>query len=164
MAAALGVVVRFLSTHPDVQQALRDRPEDLAPAIDEMLRLDDPFLVNRRVTTRAVRIGEHELAAGTRVYLNWTSANRDENVFGDSDAWPERNAAQLVYGTGIRVPGRPLATMEGRRRAVAVDRHGAHRARARRRARARDLSAGRLAPGAGPPALTGSSSRDADGP
>ena len=115
MAAALGVVVRFLSTHPDVQQALRDRPEDLAPAIDEMLRLDDPFLVNRRVTTRAVRIGEHELAAGTRVYLNWTSANRDENVFGDSDAYrPERNAPHnLVYGTGIHAcPGRPLATME----------------------------------------------------
>ena len=115
MAAALGVVVRFLSTHPDVQQALRDRPEDLAPAIDEMLRLDDPFLVNRRVTTRAVRIGEHELAAGTSVYLNWTSANRDENVFGDSDAYrPERNAPHnLVYGTGIHAcPGRPLATME----------------------------------------------------
>jgi cytochrome P450 len=65
MAAALGVVVWFLATHQDAQQALRDRPQDLALAIDEMLRIDDPFLVNRRVTTRAVRIGEHELAAGT---------------------------------------------------------------------------------------------------
>jgi cytochrome P450 len=115
MAAALGVVVRFLALRQDVQQALRDQPEDLAPAIDEMLRIDDPFLVNRRVTTRAVRIGEHELPAGTRVYLNWTSANRDEAVFGDPDAYqPERNAPRnLVYGTGIHVcPGRPLATME----------------------------------------------------
>ncbi|WP_231694912.1 cytochrome P450 [Ottowia caeni] len=115
MAAALGVVVWFLATHQDVQQALRDRPQDLAPAIDEMLRIDDPFLVNRRVTTRAVRIGEYELAAGTRVYLNWTSANRDEAVFGNPDAyWPERHAPHnLVYGTGIHAcPGRPLATME----------------------------------------------------
>jgi cytochrome P450 len=115
MAAALGVVVWFLATHQDAQQALRDRPQDLALAIDEMLRIDDPFLVNRRVTTRAVRIGEHELAAGTRVYLNWTSANRDEAVFGDPDAYrPEHNAPHnLVYGTGIHAcPGRPLATME----------------------------------------------------
>ncbi len=115
IAAALGVVVWFLATHQDVQLELRGHPERLAPAIDEMLRIDDPFLVNRRVTTRDVRVGEYELAAGTRVYLNWTSANRDEAVFGDADAYrPERHAPHnLVYGTGIHVcPGRPLATME----------------------------------------------------
>jgi cytochrome P450 len=115
MAAALGVVVWFLATHADVQRELRQQPDGLATAIDEMLRIDDPFLVNRRVTTRAVRIGEHELAAGTRVYLNWTSANRDEAVFADPAAYrPERNAPHnLVYGVGIHAcPGRPLATME----------------------------------------------------
>lgn len=115
MAAALGVVVWFLATHPDVQQHLRAHPEGLAAAIDEMLRIDDPFLVNRRVTTAGVRIGDHALAAGTRVYLNWTSANRDEAVFGDPEAYqPERNAPNnLVYGVGIHAcPGRPLATME----------------------------------------------------
>lgn len=115
MAAALGVVVWFLATHQDVQQALRRHRDDLAPAIDEMLRIDDPFLVNRRVATRAVCIGDHALAAGTRVYLNWTSANRDEAVFGDPDAYrPQHNAPHnLVYGTGIHAcPGRPLATME----------------------------------------------------
>ncbi len=44
-----------------------------------------------------------------------TSANRDERVFGDPDAYdPDAHAADnLVYGTGIHVcPGRPLATME----------------------------------------------------
>jgi cytochrome P450 len=115
MATALGVVVWFLAQRPDVQQQLRSRPDGLAEAIDEMLRIDDPFLVNRRVATTAVRIGDHELAAGTRVYLNWTSANRDEAVFGDPDAYrPERNAPHnLVYGAGIHAcPGRPLATME----------------------------------------------------
>ncbi|MGE5452747.1 MAG: cytochrome P450 [Acidobacteriota bacterium] len=115
MAGALGVVVWFLATHPDVQQELRSRPQGLAAAIDEMLRIDDPFLLNRRVTTRAVRVGECEMAAGTRVYLNWTSANRDETVFGDPNAYaPERNAPHnLVYGIGIHAcPGRPLATME----------------------------------------------------
>src|SRR5690606_5753195 len=88
---------------------------ELAPAIDEMLRIDDPFLASRRVTTVATRIRAYELAPGTRVYLNWTSANRDEAVFGDPDAYRPREHAphNLVYGTGIHAcPGRPLATME----------------------------------------------------
>jgi hypothetical protein len=49
------------------------------------------------------------------VHLNWTSANRDEAVFGNADAYrPERNAAHnLVDGIGIHAcPGRPLAKME----------------------------------------------------
>lgn len=115
IATALGVAVHFLAEHPGVQQELRRDPSGLAPAVDEMLRIDDPFLVSRRVTTETVRIRGHELPAGTRVYLNWTSANRDEAVFGGADAYrPEEHAPfNLVYGAGIHVcPGRPLASME----------------------------------------------------
>jgi cytochrome P450 len=115
LAAALGVVIHFLATHPDVQSALRAGSGDMARAIDEMLRMDDPFLVNRRAVTASTRVGGFELTAGTRVYLNWTSANRDEAVFGDPDAYrPDVHAASnLVYGTGIHAcPGRPLATLE----------------------------------------------------
>jgi cytochrome P450 len=115
MAAALGVVIHFLATRPGVQEALRRQPGDLAAGIDEILRIDDPFLVNRRVTTVEAHVGDFLLAPGTRVYLNWTSANRDESVFGDPDAYrPRENAPNnLVYGTGIHAcPGRPLATME----------------------------------------------------
>jgi cytochrome P450 len=115
IAAALGVVVHFLATHPEVQDALRRGRGNLAAAIDEMLRIDDPFLVNRRVTTVETRIAGFVLEPGTRVYLNWTSANRDEAVFGDPDSYrPEGHAPRnLVYGTGIHAcPGRPLATME----------------------------------------------------
>jgi len=84
-------------------------------AIDEMLRIDDPFLVIRRVTTIETQVGGFALERGTRVYLNWTSANRDEAVFGDAEAYrPRENAPRnLVYGTGIHVcPGRRLATLE----------------------------------------------------
>ena len=115
MAAAVGVVLHFLATRADVQAALRADPAGLPAAIDEMLRIDDPFLVNRHVTTRATEVAGCALEAGTRIYLHWTSANRDEAVFGDPDAYrPQENAAHnLVYGTGIHVcPGRPLATLE----------------------------------------------------
>ena len=116
MAAALGVVVHFLATHTDVQSALRAGSASLPLAIDEMLHIDDPFLVNRRVTTAAAQVGGgYVLEPGTRVYLNWASANRDETVFGDPNAYrPEEHAPHnLVYGTGIHAcPGRPLATLE----------------------------------------------------
>lgn len=115
MAAALGVVVHFLATHPEVQDAFRRGSGNLTLAIDEILRIDDPFLVNRRVAKVATRIAGFVLERGTQIYLNWTSANRDETVFGDPDAYrPEEHAPRnLVYGTGIHVcPGRPLATLE----------------------------------------------------
>jgi cytochrome P450 len=107
--------MHFLATHPEIQDALRTDPRDLAPAIDEMLRIDDPFLVNRRVVTAATQMAGFELEPGTRIYLNWTSANRDEAVFGDPDAFRPREHASrnLVYGIGPHVcPGRPLATIE----------------------------------------------------
>lgn len=115
MAASVGVILQFLATHPDEQAALRSDPSGLPAAIDEMLRIDNPFLVNRRVTTRDTTLRGHRIEAGTRIYLNWASANRDEDVFGDPDAYdPDGNADNnLVWGVGIHhCPGRPLATME----------------------------------------------------
>lgn len=115
IAAALGVVIHFLATHPEIQAALRADGHELAGAIDEMLRIDDPFLVNRRVVTRPTTVAGFALVPGTRVYLNWTSANRDETVFGEPDAYRPREHASknLVYGVGPHVcPGRPLATLE----------------------------------------------------
>ncbi len=115
IAAALGVVVHFLAMHANAQEALRADPGNLAVAVDEMLRIDDPFLVNRRVTAVGTRIAGFALAPGTRIYLNWTSANRNETVFDNPDAYrPQEHAPNnLVYGTGVHAcPGRPLATLE----------------------------------------------------
>jgi cytochrome P450 len=115
IAAALGVIVHFLAVHPSLQAALRADRSGLPAAVDEMLRIDDPFVASRRVVARPTRIAGFELDAGTRVYLNWTSANRDATVFRDPEAFRPREHARhnLVYGTGIHVcPGRPLATLE----------------------------------------------------
>ena len=115
IAASVGVVIYFLATRLDVQEALREQPGNLAAAVDEMLRIDDPFLVSRRVPTAATCVSGFVVESGKQIYLNWTSANRDEKVFADPNAYrPEEHAADnLVYGTGIHVcPGRPLATLE----------------------------------------------------
>ena len=117
IAASIGVITHFLATHRDIQDELRQSADDheLELAIDEMLRIDNPFLVNRRVATRDTQIDGFPIAEGERLYLNWTSANRDEDVFGDPDAYrPHENAEHnLIWGTGLHVcPGRPLAMRE----------------------------------------------------
>lgn len=117
IAQCTGVLTHYLATHPALQAHLRAGVSDaeLDAVIDEILRIDDPFISNRRVSTCPVTIGGVDLPAGARVKLNWTSANRDEAVFGDPDALdPQRNADRnLVYGAGKHVcPGRALATLE----------------------------------------------------
>lgn len=117
MALCVGVVLAYLADHPDVQDRVRSGVSDreLDAILDEILRIDDPFVANRRITTEPVTVAGRVLAAGERVVLHWTSANRDPQVFGDPDAFdPEGNAPDnVVWGVGKHVcPGRPLATLE----------------------------------------------------
>ena len=115
IALCIGVLVAQVAGQPELAERLRTAPDgEVEAAIDEVLRLDDPFVSNRRITTCPVRIGGQEIPGGARVKLHWTSANRDEAVFDDNRFDPERNAAaNLVYGIGKHAcPGRRLATWE----------------------------------------------------
>jgi cytochrome P450 len=119
IAQCIGVLVHYLATHAAMQRHLRAGVADseMDAIIDEILRIDDPFVSNRRVTTCPVTIGGVRLPQGARIKLNWTSANRDEAVFDDPDVLdPQRNADRnLVYGIGRHAcPGRFLATLEMR--------------------------------------------------
>lgn len=122
IASSIGVVGHYLATRPELQDRMREwahddaaRSADLDAAIDEILRIDDPFPANRRITTTDVDVEGTTIPAGSRVELDWIAANRDESVFGDPDDFrPEANAAvNLVYGTGPHeCPGRLISTIE----------------------------------------------------
>jgi len=118
IALCTGVVCAFLADHQDIQARLAtDGVSDAEwdAIIDEILRIDDPFVSNRRRATCPVALGGQDIAEGDVVLIHWTSANRDEVVLGDPDEFdPKGNAANnIVYGMGPHVcPGRPLATME----------------------------------------------------
>ena len=115
IALCVGVIIAHIVKHPEqVSVWLQATDSELETIIDEILRIDDPFVSNRRITTCPVSIGAHKLPKGTRVQLNWTSANRDEAVFGDNDFDPQKHgAANVVYGIGKHVcPGRLLATWQ----------------------------------------------------
>jgi len=120
LATSVGVIVHFLAANPAVQREVRALVEagdrsGVEAAVEEILRIDDPFVANRRVATRAVELGGEAIAAGERLLLNWTAANRDPLVFGDPDEYdPAGHAADnLVFGIGPHVcPGRELTLME----------------------------------------------------
>ncbi|WP_242465426.1 cytochrome P450 [Psychrobacter sp. M9-54-1] len=115
IALCVGVIIAHIVKHPEqVNFWSRATDSELEAIIDEILRIDDPFVSNRRITTCPVSIGAHKLPKGARVQLNWTSANRDEAVFGDNSFDPQKQAAaNVVYGIGKHVcPGRLLATWQ----------------------------------------------------
>lgn len=118
LARCLGVVVHRIAEDPALQERLRAgvTEAELAGVVDECLRVDNPFVANRRVAARDVTVAGTTIAAGERVLLHWTAANRDAEAFGpDADAFdPSGHAADnLVWGVGRHVcPGRPLATLE----------------------------------------------------
>jgi len=126
VARALGVIVHHVATDVDLQAQVRSGAQDggaLDRAIDEMLRIDDPFVMNRRIATRDIEIRGRTVPQGARVLLNWTAANRDPAVFGQPDLYrPEENAEHnLVYGRGPHsCPGRALATHELREALTAL--------------------------------------------
>lgn len=120
LAASTGVITYLLATRPEVQREFRERVEAgdatwLEDGVNELLRIDDPFLSNRRVATKDTELGSQQIAAGDRLTLSWTSANRDSTVFADPDAFdPIANAPHnLVFGIGPHVcPARGLSLME----------------------------------------------------
>ncbi|MDN6320444.1 MAG: cytochrome P450 [Marinobacter sp.] len=115
IALCVGVLIAHIAKHPElVGQLCEASDAEVEAVINEILRIDNPFVSNRRVTTCPVHIGGRDIPSGAKVKLNWTSANRDENVFGNNQFDPQANAAaNIVYGAGKHVcPGRLLATWE----------------------------------------------------
>lgn len=115
IAASVGIMADWLARHPALQQRLRDEPELQAEAVEEMLRLHGPLVVNRRVTRCPVHVGGHALEAGERVTVHWTAANRDPRVFEAPEEFRfGRDQSQnLLYGAGIHVcPGAPMARVQ----------------------------------------------------
>lgn len=117
ISAAVGILAEYLASHIELQKQLRAKPDLLLPAIEEILRIHGPLVANRRIATRPVEIGGRKINAGERITLMWISANRDERVFEDPDAFrlDRDQNKNLLWGAGIHVcPGMPLAQLEMR--------------------------------------------------
>lgn len=110
--------LRNLLSHPKLWDELREDESLIENAVEEVLRRDTSVVSWRRSTTRAVEISGVEVPEGARLMLLLASANRDESVFEDPDAFDIRRGnanKHLAFSHGIHFClGAPLARLESR--------------------------------------------------
>jgi cytochrome P450 len=92
-----------LLQHPDQMQKLKERPALLAPAIEEMLRYDNPVQITYRSAVADAEINGKSIRKGDLVNTILGSANRDPKRFPDPDRFDiTRNEGRhLSFGLGI---------------------------------------------------------------
>ena len=71
----------FLSDDPAALKRLRDEPEIITTAVEELARYFSPLTHMGRVVTEDTTIADEAIKKDSRVSLCWASANRDESVF-----------------------------------------------------------------------------------
>jgi cytochrome P450 len=91
-----------LLEHPESQQQLRADGALMPGAVEEMLRWWTPVMTFRRTATADCDLAGQRIRAGDKVVVSFTSANRDEAVFADPDAFDIRRprGPHLVFGHG----------------------------------------------------------------
>ena len=80
-AIAHGLVA--LLEHPDQLETLRNDPEAMRPAVEEIIRWSSPVAYFARRATRDTEMRGVKIAKGDRVTLWYPSANRDDEIFED---------------------------------------------------------------------------------
>jgi cytochrome P450 len=105
-----------LLRRPGRWELLRERPELLPGAVDELLRLHSIVQTGLpRVAVADMEIGGARVAAGEPVLLSVVAANRDPRAFEQPDELDlERNArGHVAFGFGVhQCLGQPLARLE----------------------------------------------------
>ena len=117
-AKLLGNAIRFIIDQPGLQQQLRDNPALIPQLIEETLRLEGSAKMTTRLARRDTRIGDVEIAAGTKVFLALAAGNRDPRRWENPETFDLNRAKlkeHLGLGRGAHVcAGAPLARVEVR--------------------------------------------------
>ena len=107
--------MRALIENPDQLARLREQPELMPTAVEEMIRWTTPVKEFMRTATEDTIVRGVPISAGESVYLAYGSANRDEEVFDEPFRFnvgrdPNRH---LAFGYGVHFClGAALARME----------------------------------------------------
>jgi cytochrome P450 len=106
-----------LLEHPDQLAELRADPDLLAGTVEEILRWANPLHYFRRTATADTAIRGVPIAAGEKLAMVYTSANRDEEVFTNPHAFDIHREPNPHLSFGIAEHfclGVHLARLEGR--------------------------------------------------
>ncbi|HSX81905.1 MAG TPA: cytochrome P450 [Candidatus Saccharimonadia bacterium] len=106
-----------LLRYPDQLQKLRQTPDRIDTAVEEMLRYDTPVQLDFRTALEDVEIGGRRITRGQGIMLLLGAANHDPEVFHAPEQFDiaRREASHLSFGRGVHhCLGAPLARTEAR--------------------------------------------------
>ena len=95
---------------------LRQRPELVGPAVDELLRFDGPVQITQRVAMENIDLFGHRVRKGDEIMLILGAANRDPAAFAEPHRLDVARDARkhVAFGGGIHhCLGAALARLEG---------------------------------------------------
>jgi cytochrome P450 family 142 subfamily A polypeptide 1 len=110
----LSGAMQLLVENPEARQRLIDDPSLIPQAVEEALRLTSPVLSFLRTATQDTELRGVKIKQGQQVLMIYGSANRDENVFENADAFDiDRKPQHVAFGIGNHFcMGANLARME----------------------------------------------------
>ncbi len=111
----IGNGVKALLDHPEQLAKLRDRPELISNAVEEMLRFESPVINSGRIAPHDMEIKGCPVHKGESVMVSLGAANRDPSVHEDPDAFDieRQNPQHDSFGGGRHFClGAPLARLE----------------------------------------------------
>ena len=111
----LGNALYCMARYPRQWSVLRENPNLIRGAFEEVLRFEAPVQSFFRTTTRDVEVGGVRLADGQKVLLLFAAANRDPRRWDNPDRFDvtRRAAGHMTFGTGIHgCVGQAVARLE----------------------------------------------------
>ncbi|MFC6338796.1 cytochrome P450 [Pseudomonas sp. CCM 7891] len=125
-ASVISNSVLALLRNPSQLQLLREHPELMESAVEELLRYEGAFRLVMRTALEDVEMGNALIQRGDQVFFVVLAANRDPQVFADPDRLDVTRDAKrhVAFGHGIHYClGAPLARFEIQSAISALIRH-----------------------------------------
>lgn len=111
-------MIRLLAENPDQWIRVKSDPSRVEKIVEETLRLSTPTQGMWRIVTADTELGGQALKKGERIVIVFSSANRDECLYSEPDAFdPDRENLRdhLAFGKGIHFClGANLSRLEGK--------------------------------------------------
>jgi cytochrome P450/ferredoxin-NADP reductase len=113
--SSTGQAIKFFADAPDQWALVRERPELIPNAVEEVVRLASPIRAFTRFVAEDAEVAGVPIPQGSRVMVMYASANRDERKYADPDRFDVTRDVHdhLGFGSGVHMcMGMHLARLE----------------------------------------------------